>query len=247
MIHLGESTRTTAKRLMGVILAASPFGNFLYSVYLSHPNVWWKSEVLVEYVSSLATVSWLLWGAALGAGVMLLIRGSSNLVFAIALLGINIFYSAMTFRRSMDLLGPLQTISQLSLNLTFLGLMIWFEFLDNKEPDPLLAASRQKFAITLHRSVHIKLTEGGEWAQILQVKNTGIVVRMLEGILPAEIAENPVELLLPENLTLRLQGKKMSDVLCEFTYLSITPEEILKLRAWAHKKPQIKRQQSLAS
>ena len=252
------------KKIMGAILVLSPLGNFLMSAAITRPQIWWQPPALLDYVSSVTTLSWLLWGAAFGSGLMLLTRGASNLVFAIALLGINIFYGLISFSRNASILGWQQPSLQMAMNLFFLGVMVWIESkstpkkmkvpaeppdsnkdtVANPQPSPL--STPLEFSLDLKKRVHIKIPHVNALAKVVQVKHTGLVVQMLSPEIPYGITHQTLELSLPGSLFFRLQATHFYQNFCEFRFLNVTHEDLLKFKSWAES-PAPPTQKSLAS
>lgn len=239
-----DSTPTTINpliRKVGIVLVLSPFANFLYSSYL-------QQHSLLETAKSISVVNWVLWASALGAGLMMVKARQKSWLFAFFLMAINVLYGVFTFKKSMLMGGwPMvgtawfQPTASLMVNIGFLIFIYRLEFhgaamvknasnVRNLFPQ---APKKKKFNVQLSRNVHVHFSGLGEWAQIIEVSDTGLVVRLISEVTPENIQDQELELLLDEDTVVHLRCYEAFDDFYEFHFTQVTPEQLDQVQLWA--------------
>lgn len=235
-------------RKVGIILVLSPFANFLYSSYL-------QQHSLLETAKSITVVNWVLWASALGAGLMMVKARQKSWLFAFFLMAINVLYGVFTFKKSVLMGGwPMvgtawfQPAASLAVNIGFLIFIYRLEFhgaamvkvsdqADNVRRLFPQAQRKKKFNVQLSKNVHVYFSGLGEWAQIIEVSEAGLVVRLLPHLLsevPSEEIQNQeLELLLDEDTVVRLRCFDVFDDFYEFHFTQVTPEQLDQVQLWA--------------
>lgn len=234
-------------RKVGIILVLSPFANFLYSSYL-------QQHSLLETAKSITVVNWVLWASALGAGLMMVKARQKSWLFAFFLMAINVLYGVFTFKKSMVMGGwPMvgtawfQPTASLAVNIGFLIFIYRLEFhgaavvkvsdqADNVRRLFPKAQRKKKFNVQLSKNVHVHFSGIGEWAQIIEVSETGLVVRLthLLAEVPSEAIQNQeLELLLNKDTVVHLRCFDVFDDFYEFHFTQATPEQLDQVKLWA--------------
>lgn len=92
---------------------------------------------------------------------------------------------------------------------------------------------KKKFNVQLSKNVHVHFSGLGEWAQIIEVSETGLVVRMLGEATPENIQSQELELLLDEDTVVHLRCHDVFDDFYEFHFTHVTPEQLDQVQLWA--------------
>lgn len=248
-------------RKVGIILCLAPFANFFYSSFLQRNTLW-------DTAKTISVVNWVLWGAALGAGLMMVKGKQKSWLFAFFLMAINVLYGIFTFKKNFAY-GWFQPTASLAINVGFLIFIYRLEFHGagllksvrgesqsppKPQPEPETEAvvvktthkihhleqpyenvtplrpTEEKFCLPVTRHVHIHFSGLGAWAELVEVNQSGIVVRLLGEESPEAIENKDVELILSENSILHLRCYDVFDDFYEFRFTHIGHDQLEQIK-----------------
>jgi len=243
MEQMNSSEKPLRRELMirytGVVLALSPFGNFLLSLMLSGVPYWWRWVVFKQVAASVNGWFWILSGLSILAGLLMTKGKRSSWRFTLCVIGLSILGGIITFTRDLQD-GWFQPTFSLLINCGFFALIYKQEFhqrlerkLRDTEKALREAQARRPFAQTFQREARVDLENFGEWASIVEVTHKGFRLRPLSTTIPEGIETRAIEVSMSSTLVLqaRFAVKDRDDYL--FRFKDLDPATLTQLRSWA--------------
>jgi hypothetical protein len=221
-------------RKAGILLVLSPFGNFLWSASFTNLHHWWYPHALWLIAKGVSGVLWFLWSSAFLAGLMMLKGKRSSWTFTLCIIGMNIVFGIMCYKRDIQA-GAFQPTLSLLINLGLFALIYSQEFHQRLEKKLLQARMNRPFAVAVQTSLVVDFDGYGTWAKITEITHTGIRVQSMDGNAPRQIEFRTVELVLAKDLALeaRFSAKIGPDFVFRFTNLN--PARLAALHRWAQR------------
>jgi|GEM_PF-3535948 len=92
---------------------------------------------------------------------------------------------------------------------------------------------KEKFNVQLTKNVHIDFVGLGEWARIVEVSESGLVVRLLGEQAPEDIRHKNIEMILAPDMIVNLHCYDVIDDFYEFHFIQTSPEQLEQIKLWA--------------
>lgn len=221
-------------RYSGILLTISPFGNFLWSAALSGVPRWYDPHILFAITRSIPAVLYFLWATAFAAGLQMLKGKRSSWTFTLCILGMNVVFGIVSFKRDITL-GWAQPTMSLAINMSLFALIYTQEFHQRLERKLWAARMNRPFSLEIKTNIKVCFDGKGAWARITEITHTGMRVRSLDGTAPHQIEYRMIELGLTQGLTLRAKfsARIGSDYI--FRYVGMNPSSLSALHKWAHR------------
>jgi hypothetical protein len=217
----------------GFLLALSPFGNFLWSAFLSGVRHWYYPRTLIGIAGTISPFIFFLWASAFVAGWMMLKGKRSSWTFTLSILGMNIVFGIITFKRDSHISAFQPSLAML-VNVALFSLVYAQEF-HQKLEKKVLDSCNSPFQFAIQSELKVRFDQMGDWARVTQISNDGIRIQSYAGNAPEEIERRIIELALSKDLAVKARFSARIENDFVFRYLDMNPVKKVRLARWASK------------